>query len=686
MGGFLYWTQTEACELVAGELKRFFETLGPFDDCLGYRDEQSQKRYGDTCQWIFDNEVYNNWVDKTSPILLWISGDPGSGKTVLTAYLSKEIAERLHKARRTHLLTYFFCDDTDSQLKTATGILKSLIYQILRQAPKLLQQVPVEYREVSNKNWVFGSLWQVFESIIKNNDAEEICCLIDALDECEEESRERFLEKLKVLFGDCQYKPVVHKNFKMIITSRPHIPVISELKSLTEISLRDNNTEDIQKYVRHKVDEIAKKKGLPEDLKQHARQALEGGASGMFLWVSLILDELENFKGTSNDAILQKLNTLPKDIPAVYTKILRQTGSSDDREKAKRILQWVIYAERPLKVEELKIVIALHPKHKSISTMQGQIENNLKEFLRLLFGPLLRIQQDKVYLVHQSVKDFLIEKIDPSEHSLDSEQHSLFPFRILPDEAHLRLAIDCLNYLSLDNFGPSTPPHYNWIFQNTLARREITNLQRNHPHESGGTVNLDLSDTPDHVQILSKALVHEELLDEPEKYLPTPSSSTFQSVDHPTPDGFENRPYIPHHDHLIRSHHDLIRSFVLAREGVRNRLKKYHFLRYAATHWPEHVRRTNQKDDAELWNSFLKLAQSNAKINSAYEIYHSCDLRSILPPIPYISTSLQKHTTTTDCGLSQSLSLRGKDASEWGQYRHQRWCLGQYISGWDIVR
>lgn len=59
-------------------------------------------RVAGTCEWITHNKSYRTWLNSDgnggTPCLLWISGGPGKGKTMLSVFLTEEL-ER-HSALR----------------------------------------------------------------------------------------------------------------------------------------------------------------------------------------------------------------------------------------------------------------------------------------------------------------------------------------------------------------------------------------------------------------------------------------------------------------------------------------------------------------------------------------------------------------------------------------------------------
>jgi len=93
-------------------------------DYESYRDGLWLRRHENTCTWVLDDWRYRTWAEKDGHAILWISGDPGCGKSVLLSFLTKEIirGKRLHMA-------YFFCDDKHERLRTAHAILVNLLMQ-----------------------------------------------------------------------------------------------------------------------------------------------------------------------------------------------------------------------------------------------------------------------------------------------------------------------------------------------------------------------------------------------------------------------------------------------------------------------------------------------------------------------------------------------------------------------------
>jgi Cdc6-like AAA superfamily ATPase len=150
-------------------------------DYESYREELWLRRHENTCTWVLDDWRYKTWAEKNDKTILWISGHPGCGKSVLSSFLTKEITRG--KTNRLSMV-YFFCDDKDERLRTAHAILVNLLAQLLMLVPDVIVHFLAEYEFFTKKekaSWSFGMLWRVFERIINGAHRGQLYILIDAL-------------------------------------------------------------------------------------------------------------------------------------------------------------------------------------------------------------------------------------------------------------------------------------------------------------------------------------------------------------------------------------------------------------------------------------------------------------------------------------------------------------------------
>ncbi|KAF2268583.1 hypothetical protein CC78DRAFT_609251 [Lojkania enalia] len=70
---------------------------------------------------ILETSDFQRWRDDQQSRLLWIKGDPGRSKTMLLCGIVNELKKSMPK---THFLSYFFCQATDSRINNATAVLR----------------------------------------------------------------------------------------------------------------------------------------------------------------------------------------------------------------------------------------------------------------------------------------------------------------------------------------------------------------------------------------------------------------------------------------------------------------------------------------------------------------------------------------------------------------------------------
>jgi hypothetical protein len=394
-----------------------------------------------TCEWIKTNELYYLWLHSQSQ-LLWLSGGPGKGKTMLSIYLAEELERRVKDLQDTLFIQYF-CDNRDEKRNTAIAILRGLIWQLLRLRPRLFihilptfQDRPIiQDRKEAKLILSFEALWRIFESMVRDPVLGTAYCIIDGLDECDEASLEALLKKFKGLFlmKSNEYSACY---LNLITVSRDLPDFIPEvLSSFPRLRLDpDADREvysDIRLFIDDKVNKISSSKNYPEPLCAHVKEIFLDRAKGTFLWVGIVANELRKY--TSSE-VENALRLFPPGLEGLYARMLLQI-SEHRRETAAKILRWVIMAVRPLSLLELSTAVG--------TTAISFVGLSSVEVIRqqvMFCGYFLTIKEDEVGLIHQSAKDYLLRKTPDSNPELEF-------FRIEEKRANLEIARQCLAYL-----------------------------------------------------------------------------------------------------------------------------------------------------------------------------------------------------------------------------------------------
>lgn len=104
-----------------------------------------------TGAWIYADEIFREWISssKGSISLLWLTGDPGFGKSTLSA----SIVTQLRQWQPTGY-AYFFCRYQDSSTRTISAILRTWIWQLLR-SPRVGRSVFKGHCSLPESEWDF---------------------------------------------------------------------------------------------------------------------------------------------------------------------------------------------------------------------------------------------------------------------------------------------------------------------------------------------------------------------------------------------------------------------------------------------------------------------------------------------------------------------------------------------------
>jgi hypothetical protein len=150
-----------------------------------YRDrkDRNPERIPGTCEWFVAHELFRDWHESKSSTMLWVSADPGCGKSVLVKYLVDSI---LVTAESRTMCYFFFKDDFEDQ-RSAVSALCCILHQIFKQKRILLSENIFEQFEIEGEKLTssFSELWAILLSAVNDKNAGEIICLLDAIDKCE---------------------------------------------------------------------------------------------------------------------------------------------------------------------------------------------------------------------------------------------------------------------------------------------------------------------------------------------------------------------------------------------------------------------------------------------------------------------------------------------------------------------
>jgi ankyrin repeat protein/NACHT domain-containing protein/GPI inositol-deacylase-like protein len=406
----------------------------PLDDLSAIK--RAKERTPDTCTWLLSQKEYDDWFKCKDSALLRIEGGPGTGKTVLAAFL----ADQLESATRNTpgmAFAYFFCDNKDENRKSATSILRSLLSQLLRQT-RLFQHVEDDFKQKKDFLTNFEALWRILTSILRDSRSGNVFLLIDALDECDEGSRKNLLNAIKSSFKSSD----IPMRLKIVITCRREDDIQAKLKQCsTSLAVdRGKTNADLSRFISNKTREISIDNEWPGNLQKHVQDVLVEKAGGTFLWASLVLKELEE---TPTHLVRKKLIEFPADLTSLYDKLLSQLKNPED---AQVVLRFIISAVRPLTRRELAMAFCLEMQGwKDTLPSDDELDENTQIFTVCEHLVYLDKDNNTVNFIHQSTKEYLLGEYFHLGARKERERNQYF---ISSDDANRFMFRSCWRYLS----------------------------------------------------------------------------------------------------------------------------------------------------------------------------------------------------------------------------------------------
>ncbi|KAF2830975.1 vegetative incompatibility protein HET-E-1 [Ophiobolus disseminans] len=348
----------------------------------------------DSYRWVLDNSAFQQWQHVPHSQLLWVKGDPGKGKTMLLCGIIDELNRSMP---RTALLSYFFCQATDSRINSATAVLRGLLYMLIIQQPSLVSYVRNKYNRVGKTLFEDANAWvaltEIFVDVLQDPSLSTTYLIIDALDECVT-NRAKLLEFVAK-------QSLMSSRIKWILSSRnwPDIEVQLERADYNGRLSLELNAKSVAAavniFIHQKVDQLALEKQYKEEIRRAVLQHLTSNANDTFLWVALVCQDL---KKTPNWLVLKKLALFPPGLDALYRRMIQQISESDSSEICQPVLASTALFYRPATIQELIAHV-------------GQLDEfaddlgSVREIISLC-GSFLTLREDTVYFAMQDQDQF----------------------------------------------------------------------------------------------------------------------------------------------------------------------------------------------------------------------------------------------------------------------------------------
>ncbi|UQC89467.1 uncharacterized protein CLUP02_14998 [Colletotrichum lupini] len=407
-----------------------------------HHNEKVEKRTKGTCEWLVSRPEFLEWEDSDYAPVFWLQGDIGTGKS----FLSSKVIDhyRFHdkfasssSSEPSVGLAFFYCNSSDRNRQSYQSILRSYVRQlgevtghpesIHEELFKLYQSKQIQ-SDITLKDCEKALVEMI-------NSYPRTVLILDALDECNKDTRRHIVELFKRLVEKTN-------SLKIFIASRPehdisdHLRSFQELRATITINTSDNQ-DDIEKFVNTEVDNFTV--DWSPETKQVVKEKLAKKSKGMFRWTYLQWEQLKEYE--TNTTVKARLGDLPRTLTKAYDEICdKHEPESFERFMLQRAVRWVMCARQPLDSCELLSAIRVESEQMHRDGMKALDKSDLTEkMLETVCRHLIvRDPELKVWrFSHASVREYFEDKKgEPWVKDAPAEPFANFAFGVVAMGLH----------------------------------------------------------------------------------------------------------------------------------------------------------------------------------------------------------------------------------------------------------
>jgi hypothetical protein len=219
--------------------------------------------------------------------------------------------------------------------KSLTGLIRSLLHDVLKEYPDLIQQILPDY-------WIQikATPWQVQSKLpLTDKDIREaffrliseptlytnhcFCFFIDGLDEYEGTYQEDTKTLVELLNSWTRRAPTA---VKICVSSREYNVFMNAFAGDQRICLHNLTRSDMTQYVLIKLRHVD-----PEEDRMTLAKSVVENAQGIFVWVTVVVkrirEQIEN--GANLDTLKREIDSLPRELNDLFEHIINSLLDSD---------------------------------------------------------------------------------------------------------------------------------------------------------------------------------------------------------------------------------------------------------------------------------------------------------------------------------------------------------------------
>jgi Cdc6-like AAA superfamily ATPase len=249
----------EKDEQVFQQLRSWLESADVENDHHRLRKAQTPG----TGRWLFDHPLFKRWFDPKSPyvpLLLWLNGKPGAGKSVLSSMIVEEAKENARKQSPQPAVLYFYCKNEVEEKDNFSAIGRSLLLQLLEPDSPILDHLHSAFRNNKTKDTILRTRHMIEDLL----EAALLSCpsayiILDGIDECQLEERQPIIAWFKT-FVTQKLPKGCEAQVRVLFVSQDDMRARRDFSGITSLAIKvEDNKGDMELFAQGKAIEIQQK-------------------------------------------------------------------------------------------------------------------------------------------------------------------------------------------------------------------------------------------------------------------------------------------------------------------------------------------------------------------------------------------------------------------------------------------
>lgn len=382
-----------------------------------------------TCEWA--NKRVSDFARGKNGLMV-ISGKEYSGKSVLAGWIGERIGSS--RGRIGHEVISYDLDPALKEQVTPLSVVKGLVLQAFDRLIgdqafyKGLCAVVHADTEGKRPHELANLLWVALDSALSK--MSQTMIIIDGVEILGEDEQYALLHRL----ADLSAK---HANLKVIAVTRPLLRAPPKNTKFFTIE-NDDVVRDIEQFALERLSSYPTLRALPASQLHGFAERVASSSNGSFAWADVAIEVIAQEQTLTN--ISKVLDSLPKNLKELINRLVATIDLTDKDTRA--ILAWMMAAQRPLLLDEVKNLLQIDCSSLQISERFNDVEKDVGRAC----GGLVSISDGILRFRSLAIRQHLLD-LAAGVKDFSNSSKNAFPFHIA--EASYDLCLRSLAYIKL---------------------------------------------------------------------------------------------------------------------------------------------------------------------------------------------------------------------------------------------